>query len=213
MPLFFSLLFASATNHAQIFLCKDATGRTITSDRPISECAERAVRELSPNGMLKREIAAPLTPEQKRQKQILEAQYKLEQAAAEEQTRRDKALLARYFNVSEIEAARKRAREPFQDKMNAAIIAITALETVLRKAEEEKEFYKKKALPQTLLRKIEEAESALITEKNTVQRCAIDIVNNDAIFDETLKRYRELTTKTVTTNPPLNEAGAAGKKY
>ena len=57
--LFFVLL--PWTAQAQFFQCKDASGRTLSSDRPIPECADRPVRELGRNGMLKREVPPPLT--------------------------------------------------------------------------------------------------------------------------------------------------------
>ena len=59
--LFFLSICIAPGAHATIFMCKDASGRTITSDRPIPECAERTVWEYGNTGSLKREIAAPLT--------------------------------------------------------------------------------------------------------------------------------------------------------
>lgn len=204
---FFALTLVSANNQAQIFMCKDASGRTVTSDRPIPECADRAGRELTREGLLKREIAAPLTPEQKRQKQILEDQQKAEQTAADEQKRQDQLLKTRYLSVSEIEAARKRSRDPLLEKMKASATTITALEKTLKSIEEEKEFYKKKTLPLSLTRKIEDVESALINEKKNVQGYATDIVNSDANYDQIIKHYREITG--MPANNPTLGSGAS----
>jgi Domain of unknown function (DUF4124) len=184
--------FFSADCAAQIFMCKDANGRTVTSDRPMPECAERAVRELSANGIIKREIAAPLTPEQKRLKLLAEEQQKIEQAAMDEQKRQDMLLKSRYFSVADIEAARKRARDPLQEKLRASLNTITLLEASLKTSSADKEFYKNKTLPLSLLRKIEETELAISNEKTNVKRFANDIVVSDTKFDETLKRYRDI---------------------
>ena len=53
-----------------IYMCKDATGKTITSDRPIPECADRAVKELDKNGVIRREVSAPPTAEEKKQAKL-----------------------------------------------------------------------------------------------------------------------------------------------
>ncbi len=36
---------------AEIYICKDASGKTLTSDRPIMECQDRKVRVLGKNGL------------------------------------------------------------------------------------------------------------------------------------------------------------------
>lgn len=187
-------------------MCKDAAGHTLTSDRPIPECANRAVRELNPSGTVKREIAAPLTPEQKRQKQILEEQQKAEQAVAAEQKRQDQLLLTRYSNLQAIELVRRKAREPIQDRITASAATVTALGRLLRQAEEEKAFYKNKPLPQALVRRIEENQLAMATEKSNLQHSAEELVELDGKFDKIVKRYRELTEGTADASAKASSA-------
>jgi len=50
---------------AQLFVCTAPSGRTITADRPPPECADRPIRELRPDGSVRRLIEPPLTPEQR----------------------------------------------------------------------------------------------------------------------------------------------------
>src|SRR4051794_24862249 len=94
---------------AAIYMCKDASGRTLTSDQPIPECANRAMRELGSNGVVKREIAPPMTAEERRSKEAAEAKKKKEAAELEEKQKSDHALMARFRNEKDIEAARQRA--------------------------------------------------------------------------------------------------------
>jgi hypothetical protein len=124
--LFFPLMLVLADGHAQIFMCKDAAGHTLTSDHPIPECADRAMRELDNRGMVRREIAAPMTAEQKRQQQADEEKRKAEQAAAQEQKRNDRAIRLRYRSEADIEAARERSLAPIQDKLQREKASLAA---------------------------------------------------------------------------------------
>ena len=98
----------SSLVQAQIFSCKDAKGRTLTSDRPIAECAG-AVRELREDGAMRREIAAPLTPEQQRLKDEEDARAQMLAHQKREQALRDKALLMAYPSVESLEQMRSPA--------------------------------------------------------------------------------------------------------
>jgi hypothetical protein len=182
------------TAHAQIYLCKDASGKAHTSDRPIAECADRAVREFSSNGLLKREVPAPLTAEQKRQKQLEEERRKAAEAALAEQRQADRALLARYRNEADIEIARKRALEILQEQFNRQMIVVSDAEKRLKDAQAEIARAKaaKDAQP-TMQRRLEESDQALRDEKKRLQDAEADVAQFNAKFDATLKRYRELT--------------------
>ena len=48
--LFFLSMLMVTSAQAKIYMCKDASGKTLSSDRPIPECADRPVREYSNNG-------------------------------------------------------------------------------------------------------------------------------------------------------------------
>ncbi|MFD2270416.1 DUF4124 domain-containing protein [Undibacterium arcticum] len=112
---------------AEIYICKDGGGHTITSDRPVAECADRVMRVMS-GGLVRREIAAPLTPEQRRQKQVEQDKLRADAVAAEEQRQLDRILLARYQSDLDIEAARKRALQPVQDLIAGSNQAIANAE-------------------------------------------------------------------------------------
>ena len=85
------LLLMHAAVHAQkIYMCKDESGRTLTSDRPIPECEGRAIREFDKGGMVKRDIPPPPTAEQKRQMPIDDDKRKAEAEAADERRRADR---------------------------------------------------------------------------------------------------------------------------
>ena len=111
--------------HAQIFICKDATGRTLTADRPIPECADRPMREITKAGVLKQQIAAPLTPEQRHQKDLDEEKRKQDEAVLAEKKQNDRILMNRYLTMADLELARKRSMEQWQEKLSVSNSALT----------------------------------------------------------------------------------------
>ncbi|MDP5009354.1 MAG: DUF4124 domain-containing protein [Glaciimonas sp.] len=196
-----SLIVASITAmllpisaHAQIFSCKDAAGRTISSDRPMPECANRAVRELSANGFVKHEIPAPLNAEQKRQQQLKDEKRQAAAEALEQQRQQDKALLARYHSEDDITASRQYYLALSQDFIKRDRAIINDAEKQLEAVRIEAEFYKKKkVLPLALRNKIEDANRAIDKCKKNIAEHQTEAVNINAKFDDTVKRFRELT--------------------
>ncbi|PUA18134.1 DUF4124 domain-containing protein [Glaciimonas sp. PCH181] len=178
---------------SQIYSCKDAAGRTISSDRPMPECADRVIRELSKTGVLKREIPAPLTPEQRRQSQLEKEKRRIAAAAIEEQRQQDRALLARYRNESDIEASRRYYLGLSQDTIKRDQDWIADAEKQLKEAQAETEFYKNKKIPTDVLARIEEARRVLEEGKTNMRSHQKDMVDTNAKFDLTLARYRGLS--------------------
>ena len=177
---------------AQIYMCKDAAGRTITSDRPIPECANRAMKELNKSGSLKREIPAPPTAEEIEQKKQAEAKRKAEEADANEIRRRDIGLLATYQNEQQIEAERKRTLTQIRNNMTIAIteqnaalqrrkVVQTEVDTLTRQA---------KPIPFQLKAKLTEADKAILYETKTKESLEAELVKVSLKYDETLARYR-----------------------
>ncbi|MFC6518744.1 DUF4124 domain-containing protein [Undibacterium arcticum] len=176
---------------AEIYICKDGGGHTITSDRPVAECADRVMRVMS-GGLVRREIAAPLTPEQRRQKQVEQDKLRADAVAAEEQRQLDRILLARYQSDLDIEAARKRALQPVQDLIAGSNQAIANAEKQHSSVKAESEFYQNKPLPFTLRRKQEEATRTIQNEQSNIQDQSATIDDINATYDAAMKRYREL---------------------
>jgi hypothetical protein len=189
-----SIALPALTAQAQIFMCKDVAGKTYSSDRPIPECADRPVREFGRDGTIRREIPAPPTAEEKRQKKLQEENHKAEALAAEEQMKTDRVILARYANEKDIEAARKRSLDLVQDQVKREEVSVAAAEKQLKELRAEMESYKKKtaAIPTDLRRRIEESGQAVENGNRTMQGSKAEMAQIEAKYDETLKRYREI---------------------
>lgn len=179
---------------AQIYVCKDANGRTMTADRPIPECSTRAMRELGSNGVLRREIPAPLTVAQREQQQRDNARLQAEAEASLEMRRRDTAILERFRSEVEIEAARRRAvidiNEKIRQERSMLLLADKQLKDALTEASRRT---RNKVVPLHLAHQIEQAQSAVRAEQSLMQGHQLELLKTDAWFDDTLKRYRELT--------------------
>jgi cell division protein FtsN len=194
-----SLLMAApmAVQAQKILICKDAAGRTLTSDRPIPECADRAVKEMDRNGVVRREIPAPLTAEQKRQKQEEEEKRKTEEAAAAEQRQADRALLARYRNENEIEIAHQRTAAIIQEQIKRESASLAAAEKRRNAAQAELAQAKDgKALAIASAHKLQESDQSIADIKKKTREYEDQLAEIDGKFAATLKRYRELTTTT-----------------
>ncbi len=187
---------------AQIYMCKDAKGRTISSDRPIPECADRAMREMQKNGVFKREIPAPLTAEEKKQQEIANARLKAQAVAQEEQRKSDRALMARYQNQGDIENARQRTLSVARDQLKREQLAMELSDKQLAQSQTEAEAYKKKRskLPSVLEQKIADGERAHDESTKLIAEREDEVAQINTRFDETLKRFNDLTGGKVSKN-------------
>jgi hypothetical protein len=190
------LLMAHWSAQAQrIYMCKDASGRTITSDRPLPECAGRAVREYDRKGIPRRDVPAPPTAEQKQELQLQEEKRQVLELAAEEQKRRDRAIRFRYRNEGEIELARKRAVEGVQDQIKREMVVLAVAEKRLQGAQAVADSHRKKnePVPAELQRGLSDTERTVRESKRLIADCEAEIVAINEKHDETVKRYRVVT--------------------
>ncbi|MES2932246.1 MAG: DUF4124 domain-containing protein [Pseudomonadota bacterium] len=195
MTRFILLLLAAAplVAQAQIFICKDAAGRTLTADRPIPECANQPMREISKAGVLKQQIPAPLTPEQRRQKDIDDEKHKAEELAAAEKKQNDRILLNRYLTMAELETARKRSMEQWKEKLSVSNGALAIAQRQKKEVQTEIATVKTKNVPQSLRNKSEQADMTIENETKNLRVVEVGIAEAAARFDDMIKRYRELT--------------------
>jgi hypothetical protein len=166
----------------------------ITSDRPIPECADRAVRELDKSGRTRRDIPAPMTAEEKRRLQQEEERRKADEALAEEQRKSDRLLRARYKSEADIEEARKRALDQVDDRIKRDKAALAAAEKQQQQAQAEADALKKKnaTVPTVLQHRIDDASQSVTATRKAIQGNEADVAEVNAKHDALLKRFREL---------------------
>jgi hypothetical protein len=179
-------------SHAEIFTCRDDSGRMLTSDKPIPECAKRDVRVLRADGATKEVIAAPLTEEQKRQREAQAEVQRVKANQERERQMRDRALLNAYSDIGALESARKRQLDELQAEIDAAYKRINFKEPELKSAVAELEFYKGKKVPGMVNNKIQIAANAILVEDELVRAKQAEAVSINQRFNADAKRLREL---------------------
>jgi hypothetical protein len=192
--LFLFSMFGATIAHADIYMCKDASGRTLTSDRPIPECADRAMREYGNNGMVKKEIPAPLTAEQKREKLAQQEKKKAEDAVAEDQKKSDRALLARFHNEADIEQARARAGASINEQLAQQKKALAAAQeewkTIQAATAEQKQAGKLNAASSN---KLGSAAQKVVDARMTLQDTQSELAQINVKYDQIMRRYRQIS--------------------
>jgi hypothetical protein len=181
------LAVASPSAQAQIFSCKDAKGRTLTSDRPITECAG-AVRELREDGATRREIAAPLTPEQRRLKEQEDAKAQTLAQHKREQALRDKALLMAYSSLASLEQMRSRQLAELSVEIKAGQQRLIAMHKELLEAQAQV-----RAQPTLTTRTlVRNKAQAMLSEDELIRSHQDALAKVREKFDQDAKRLREL---------------------
>ena len=182
-----------AQTAGRIYTCKDTSGKTITSDRPLPECQGREGRVLSKTGTTVQTIEAPLTDEQKAAREAEEEKKKETAVVRAEQLRRDKALLGTYQNLDDLESKRQRALLQVEREMRESEKRMSLLEKTEQENKQEQEFYKRKQMPVELKRRVDENEGALRAEKLLLVSKKGEIVQVNQKFDDDKRRFTELT--------------------
>lgn len=189
-------LCASAASNASaqsIYTCRDHAGRTITSDRPITECAG-VMRELGPTGILRREIAPPLSADQQHQKDLDDKNKRIADEAVREKRRRDAALLTAYQNEDQIEFARRRAVADADDSIKSSRTRLDELTKDKKALAVESDAYRNKPMPPLFRRKLDDNQALIDDEEATIKMRQFDVERINQRYDDELKRYRELST-------------------
>ena len=79
-----------------IYSCVDASGKKLTSDRPIPECANREQKLHNADGSLRKIVPPTPTADERAEAEAAERRVATERAAQQEAVRRDRNLLQRY---------------------------------------------------------------------------------------------------------------------
>ena len=104
----------------KLYCCNDASGKQVCGDLMPQECYGRAYREVGDSGRTVRNVEAPLTAEQRAERAAEDEKRKVEEAARQEQRRKDLALLNTYGSVGDIDAMRERALGDVEKSVAAA---------------------------------------------------------------------------------------------
>ncbi len=187
-----TLAMAGAPAFAQVYVCTDTSGRTITSDRPPRECANVPIREMRPDGSVRRVIEPPLTAEERAQRAVQARREYLEQERKRAQTRRDIALMETYAGEEEIETARQQALNSREALIERAQQRLQDYARELKRLQNEAEFYINREMPAKLAHAFAANESLARSEQRLIADMQAEMVRINERFDAEAKRIREL---------------------
>lgn len=175
---------------AAAITCCEVDGKRTCGDPAPAQCLSKAKTVFK--GGAAKEVEAPLTPEQKAEREAEAARKAEEAKKAAEQERRDRALLASYSNEGEIDAARDRALTVIDNNAKQAHDRLDAALKKQAKLNQEAEFYKNKSLPAKLQGQIRENDEELASQKKVIEQKDADIQAIKTRYEAEKQRYRKL---------------------
>jgi len=175
-----------------IYTCIDASGKKLTSDRPIAECSNRDQRVLNTDGSVKRVLGPTLTADERSEAEARDRDAAAEQARRLEAIRRDRNLLARFPNEAAHNKARESALEDSRQSVKRSEQRITLLTKERKPLLEDAEFYVGKPLPARLKQQLDANDASKRAQEDLMQSSQDEIKRINALFDAELERLRAL---------------------
>ncbi len=179
---------------AQIYSCVDAKGRRLTSDRPIADCLDREQHQLGKSGTVVKTIPPNYTADERARLDAKRKQEEELQARAQEERRRDRALMIRYPNQGVHDKERADALAQIDEVIGAVHKREVALVAQRKDIDTEMEFYKGNvaAAPNWLKRKVDDNEKQMLVQKRFLEEQAQEKQRINARFDEELVKLKQL---------------------
>lgn len=177
-----------------IYTCVDAKGRRQTSDRPILDCIDREQTELNATGTVRRKVGPSLTAAEQAAKDLEERRQAEANARANEEKRRDRALLVRYPNQASHDKERAAALHKVDEITASAHQRLDDLAEQRKKLEAENEFYRQdpSKQPPRLKRAMQENAQQVAAQQRFLAEQAGEKQRVSARFDEELGRLKQL---------------------
>ena len=180
-----------------IYTCTDAKGRKITSDRPVADCVDRTQQELTPQGTVKRVMGPTLTAQERaalEEKDKAAMELRLQ---AQEEKRRDRAILARFPNQASHDLQRSQALAQIDEVVKAAAKRSVELGDQRVGINADFEFYKKDTskAPATLKRRLEENNDGVAGQQRFFADQEAEKRRVNQRFDQELAKLKMLWAK------------------
>ena len=177
---------------APIYSCTDATGKRLTSDRPIAECRTREQHLLNADGSVRELVLPSPTAEERSEQEQRERDNAAAHAARQDAIRRDRNLLARFPDA----AAHARAREAALDDVRKSIRNSEARLAVLARERkpllDESEFYVGKPLPAKLRAQLDANDALTDAQKTLIQNQQVELTRINVRYDNEFERLKKL---------------------
>lgn len=125
----------AAKTDSTIKKCKDETGRWHYGDNAAEECARSKITVITDSGTTKKEIAAPPTEQELKEREAQRETIEAERIRAEEQSRKDALLLSTYGVEDDIYYIRDRKIAQIESQIKASEETLKSLRGALARME------------------------------------------------------------------------------
>ena len=180
------------TGGAPIYTCIDASGKRLTSDRPIVECNSREQRVLNADGSVRSVRLPTMTADERAAAEEREREAFAERARQQEAVRRDRNLLARFPNEAAHRKQRELALDDVRKSLRQSEARLIALAAERKPLANEAEFYVGKQLPLKLKLALDANDASVEAQKSLVQNQQIEVLRIDKLYDNELERLKKL---------------------
>jgi hypothetical protein len=178
--------------NADIFRCTTAQGKVVTSDRPIPECISRGMKVYTDAGRFKKNIAPPLSAEEKQKIAEEEERKQREQLAEQERKKEERYLLAHYQSEADVQAARKRAVDVLVDKKRLANEQLENFSQLFLELQKELNQSKKTTQEfESIQRRANDLSSNVNNTRKAMAFYDQEIIRTNREYEDTLRRFRE----------------------
>lgn len=175
-----------------IYCCDDEQRRPVCGDVLPAVCYDKAYREISPQGLVRRHVAAPPTAEEIARREAEERERREEQARAEVKRRMDIALLETYQSLDDIDGLE--ARELAEIERSTVVIREREEDLLARRErlERESEFYQGRDLPREIASGLRIIETELVSNRRLIEAREAEAEAVKARYAADRRRYAEL---------------------
>ena len=178
----------------EVYTCTDKSGRRITADRPIADCADREQRVLDYTGAERRRIGPSLTEHERAAQEAQRRQEAQERARQTEERRRERVLIARYPDEAAHQTEREAAIAQVDEVIAVARRRIVDLQGERKRIDAELEFYRGDAskAPMKVQRQIAENDEAVAEQQRFITAQEQEKRRIHQRFDAELAQLRQL---------------------
>lgn len=188
-----ALIALPALVQAQSYRCTGADGKRYYGQTIPRPCIGQMVEQLNEQGLVVRRIEPRSSAEERAAKAEEEKQQREEELARREERRRNRALLATYTSVDDIEDARIRALKGNAQAIKEVDERIAQIKARQQQLAQEIAAYKEKPPPADLQRDMRNTDIDLVAQQGLREAKQKEAEAINAKYDEDRQRYVDLT--------------------
>ncbi len=169
--------------------CQDATGKWHYGDSAAAACSQSKITVMSEQGIKRKEIAAPLTRDELKERE----QRDDDRTKAKEQAKQDELLLATYANEADITYIRDRKLAQVESMIRASTDTLNPLRATLARLQTQAETEQKGgAVAEQTTKALEQTQQQIVKHESTIAQKRQEQEHIRARSEQELARYRTL---------------------